>query len=74
MVGLAPSDGIQVAAIIGGIVATAIVLFVAFHTSGFAPKKIHHDRRDSNPGHEDRRREGNERRRSSWPGFESRRS
>jgi hypothetical protein len=64
MVGLAPSDGIQVAAIIGGIVATAIVVFVAFRTSGFGPKKIHHDRRDSNPGHEHRRREGIERRSS----------
>src|SRR5579862_3141837 len=64
MVGLVPFDGIQVAAIIGGIVATAIVVFAAFRTSGFGPTNTHHHHRDSKPGHEDHWREGIERRSS----------
>jgi Protein of unknown function (DUF2726) len=68
MVELVSSDIIQVAAIIGGIVATSIVVFVAFHTSDFGPKKTHYHRPDSNPGHEDwsarRYREGTEQRSS----------
>lgn len=64
MVELVSSDSIQVAAIIGGIVATSIVVFLAFRTSGFGPKQTPHHRPDSNPGDEDRRREGIERRSS----------
>lgn len=64
LVGLIPPDGILVASIISGIVATAIVVFVAFRTSGFGPKKTDHHHRDSNLGHEDRRREGIDRRSS----------
>ena len=68
--GPALADGIQLAAIIGGIVATVVVVFAAFHLSGSGRRKTHHprqeathrDRRTSDAGHD--RRTGIERRSS----------
>lgn len=54
------ADSIQLAAIIGGIVTTVVVVFLAFHASGAGGRKTPRDRRVSELAHD--RRTGIERR------------